>query len=60
VRGFGEGVLLLTKPYRKADLARMVRLGLDRPIDHVGDPIPMPYSVLPDVEGFLKENPPKG
>ncbi|MEP6838793.1 MAG: PAS domain S-box protein [Bradyrhizobium sp.] len=55
-----EGVLLLTKPYRKADLARMVRLGLDRPIDHVGDPIPTPYSVLPDVERFLRENPPKG
>jgi PAS domain S-box-containing protein len=54
------GVLLLTKPYRKADLARMVRLGLDRPIDHVGDPIPTPYSVLPDVERFLRENPPKG
>ncbi|SDK09933.1 MULTISPECIES: hybrid sensor histidine kinase/response regulator [Bradyrhizobium] len=58
--GVGEGVLLLAKPYRKADLARMVRLSLDRPIDHVGDPIPMPYSVLADVEGFLKENPPKG
>jgi PAS domain S-box-containing protein len=55
-----EGVLLLTKPYRKADLARMVRLGLDRAIDHVGDPIPTPYSVLPDVERFLRENPPKG
>ncbi|MBX9645506.1 MAG: PAS domain S-box protein [Xanthobacteraceae bacterium] len=55
-----EGGLLLTKPYRKADLARMVRLGLDRPIDHVGDPIPTPYSVLPDVERFLRENPPKG
>jgi PAS domain S-box-containing protein len=58
--GPGEGVLLLTKPYRKADLARMVRLSLDRPIDHVGDPIPMPYSVQPDVERFLKKDPPKG
>jgi hypothetical protein len=38
----------------------MVRLGLDRAIDHVGDPIPTPYSVLPDVERFLRENPPKG
>jgi PAS domain S-box-containing protein len=55
-----EGVLLLTKPYRKAELARMVRLSLDRAIDHVGDPIPTPYSVLPDVERFLRENPPKG
>jgi PAS domain S-box-containing protein len=55
--GLGVGVLLLTKPYRKADLARMVRLSLDRPIDHVGDPIPTPYSVREDVERFLKENP---
>ena len=56
----GEGVLLLTKPYRKAELARMVRLSLDRPIDHMGDPIPLPYSVQPELERFLKENPPKG
>ena len=55
----GEGVLLLTKPYRKAELARMVRLSLDRAIDHMGDPIPLPYSVQPDLERFLKENPPK-
>ena len=44
----GEGVLLLTKPYRKAELARMVRLCLDRAIDHMGDPIPLPYSVQED------------
>ncbi|MCA6114187.1 PAS domain S-box protein [Bradyrhizobium sp. WSM 1738] len=56
---FGEGVLLLPKPYRKAELARMVRLCLDRAIDHMGDPIPLPYSVQEDVERFLKENPPK-
>ena len=55
----GEGVLLLTKPYRKAELARMVRLALDRAIDHMGDPIPLPYSVQPDLERFLKENRPK-
>jgi PAS domain S-box-containing protein len=55
----GEGVLLLTKPYRKAELARLVRLALDRAIDHMGDPIPLPYSVQPDLERFLKENPPK-
>lgn len=60
--GLGENVLLLTKPYRRADLARMVRLSLDRPLDHVGDPIPTPYSVQEDVERFLRENPwpPKG
>jgi PAS domain S-box-containing protein len=54
----GEGVLLLTKPYRKAELARMVRLCLDRAIDHMGDPIPLPYSVQEDLERFLRENPP--
>jgi PAS domain S-box-containing protein len=53
-----EGVLLLAKPYRKAELARMVRLCLDRAIDHMGDPIPLPYSVQPDLERFLRENPP--
>jgi PAS domain S-box-containing protein len=56
--GPGEGVLL-TKPYRKAELARMVRLSLDRAIDHMGDPIPLPYSVQPDLERFLRENPPR-
>ena len=55
----GEGVLLLAKPYRKAELARMVRLCLDRAIDHMGDPIPLPYSVQPDLERFLRENPPE-
>jgi CheY-like chemotaxis protein len=55
----GEGVLLLTKPYRKAELARMVRLCLDRAIDHMGDPIPLPYSVQEDLDRFLKENPPE-
>jgi CheY-like chemotaxis protein len=55
----GENVLLLTKPYRKAELARIVRLCLDRAIDHMGDPIPLPYSVQPDLERFLKENAPK-
>ncbi|WP_213286558.1 PAS domain S-box protein [Bradyrhizobium sp. sGM-13] len=54
----GEGVLLLAKPYRKAELARMLRLCLDRAIDHMGDPIPLPYSVQEDVDRFLKENPP--
>jgi DNA-binding LytR/AlgR family response regulator len=54
-----EGVLLLKKPYRKAELARLVRLALDLAIDHMGDPIPLPYSVQEDLERFLKENPPE-
>jgi PAS domain S-box-containing protein len=56
---FQDSLLLLTKPYRKAELARMVRHCLDRAIDHMGDPIPLPYSVQPDLERFLGENPPK-
>lgn len=54
-----DDVLMLAKPYRKAELARMVRLALDRPVDHMGDPIPLPYSAQQDVERFLAENPPR-
>jgi CheY-like chemotaxis protein len=57
--GLAYGVLLLAKPYRTAELARMVRLCLDRALDHMGDPIPLPYSVQEDLARFLKENPPK-
>ena len=57
--GLAYGVLLLAKPYRKAELARLVRLCLDRAIDHMGDPIPLPYSVQEDLERFLRENPPE-
>jgi hypothetical protein len=52
----GQGIPMLSKPYRKAELARMLRRCLDPAIDHVGDPIPLPYSVLPDVERFLRKN----
>ncbi|MDA9510491.1 ATPase [Bradyrhizobium sp. CCBAU 11386] len=48
------GAPLLRKPYRKAELARMLRRSLDTAIDAVGDPIPTPYSVQADVEGFLR------
>jgi PAS domain S-box-containing protein len=50
---------LLSKPYRREELARMLRHCLDQALDHMGDPIPLPYSVLPDLERFLRENPPK-
>jgi CheY-like chemotaxis protein len=55
----GNSIPLLTKPYRKAELARMLRHCLDQALDPAGDPIPLPYSVLPDVERFLRENPPR-
>ncbi|MCP3410960.1 ATP-binding protein [Bradyrhizobium sp. CCGB01] len=48
------GAPLLTKPYRKAELARMLRRSLDTAVDDAGDPIPTPYSVQAEVEGFLR------
>ncbi|MBR0707336.1 ATP-binding protein [Bradyrhizobium liaoningense] len=48
------GAPLLTKPYRKAELARMLRRSLDTAVDSAGDAIPTPYSVQADVEGFLR------
>ena len=50
----GQGTPLLTKPYRKAELARMLRRCLDTAVDSVGDPIPLPYSVEPERDRFLR------
>jgi PAS domain S-box-containing protein len=50
------GAPLLTKPYRKAELARMLRRSLDTAVDAAGDPIPTPYSVQAEVESFLRKN----
>ena len=55
----GQGIPLLTKPYRRAELARMLRRCLDIAVDPAGDPIPTPYSVQPDLERFLRKFPPK-
>ena len=49
------GAPLLTKPYRKAELARMLRRSLDTAVDAAGDPIPTPYSVQAELEGFLRK-----
>jgi hypothetical protein len=46
----------LTKPYRRAELARMMRRCLDLAVDPAGDPIPLPYSVQSDVERFMRKN----
>ena len=54
----GHGPPLLTKPYRRSELARMLRRCLDLQVDFQGDPVPQPYSVQPDLERFLRENPP--
>lgn len=53
------GAPLLTKPYRKAELARMLRRSLDTAIDAAGDPIPTPYSVQAELEGFLRKHAPE-
>jgi CheY-like chemotaxis protein len=53
-----HGIPLLTKPYRRAELARMLRRCLDLAVDPAGDLVPLPYSVQPDLERFLRENPP--
>ncbi|MDA9479420.1 ATPase [Bradyrhizobium sp. CCBAU 65884] len=49
------GAPLLRKPYRKAELARMLRRCLDTAVDSAGDAIPTPYSVQADVEAFLRK-----
>ena len=54
----GYGIPLLIKPYRRTELARMLRRCLDLAVDRAGDPIPLPYSVQPDLERFLRQNPP--
>jgi hypothetical protein len=50
-----QGVPLLTKPYRKAELARMLRRCLNTAVDATGDPIPLPYSVQPEADRFLRK-----
>ncbi|MEH2570389.1 PAS domain S-box protein [Bradyrhizobium sp. AZCC 2289] len=55
----GHGIPLLTKPYRRAELARMLRRCLDPAVDPAGDPIPLPYSVQPDLNRFLRQNLPE-
>jgi len=53
----GHGIPLLTKPYRRTELARMLRRCLDLQVDFQGDPVPQPYSVQPDLQRFLRDNP---
>ena len=55
----GHGIPLLTKPYRRSELARMLRRCLDIAVDPAGDPVSMPYSVQADLARFLRENPPE-
>ncbi|HEY0848765.1 MAG TPA: ATP-binding protein [Bradyrhizobium sp.] len=52
----GQGIPMLTKPYRRSELARMLRRCLDPAVDPAGDPIPLPYSVQPELDRFLRRN----
>jgi PAS domain S-box-containing protein len=52
----GQGIPILSKPYRRAELARMLRRCLDPAVDPAGDPIPLPYSVQPELNRFLRKN----
>ena len=52
----GQGIPLLTKPYRKEELARMLRRCLEPAVDSAGDPIPEPYSVQPELSRFLRKS----
>ena len=46
----------MTDNDRREELARMLRRCLDPALDHEGDPIPLPYSVQPELERFLRKN----
>ena len=51
-----RSVQLLTKPYRRADLARMLRRCLDQPFDVGAD---LPHSMVQDLDRFMRSNPPE-
>ena len=53
----GLNVQLLSKPYRRAELARMLRRCLDQPSDAAGDPVSLPYSVVQDLNRLMRHNP---
>ena len=55
--GVAPDIRLLVKPYRRAELARMLRLCLDPSVDAASDPIPLPYSVQEDLDRFLRPAP---
>jgi PAS domain S-box-containing protein len=55
----GLNVQLLSKPYRRAELARMLRRCLDQPSDAAGDAVSLPYSVVQDLNRLMRDNPPE-
>jgi len=55
----GLNMQLLSKPYRRAELARMLRCCLDQASDAIGDPISLPYSVVQDLNRLMRSDPPE-
>jgi CheY-like chemotaxis protein len=53
----GLNVQLLSKPYRRAELARMLRRCIDQPSDATGDLVSLPYSVVQDLNRLMRHNP---
>ena len=51
-------IRLLVKPYRRSELARLLRLCLDGSVGAASDSIPTPHSGLEDRDRFLR-NPPE-
>jgi CheY-like chemotaxis protein len=54
-----SNVQLLSKPYRRAELARMLRRCLDPPSDATGDAVSLPYSLVQDLNRLMRDNPPE-
>jgi len=53
-----HGGQLLTKPYRRAELARMLRRCIDQSPDPAVDAVALSYSVLQELDRLLRDHPP--
>ena len=55
----GLKMQLLSKPYRRAELARMLRRCFDLPSGASGDPFSLPYSVVQELNRLMRDSPPE-
>jgi len=55
----GSNMQLLTKPYRRAELARMLRRCLDQPTGLADDLVSVSYSVVQEIDRFPRDNRPE-
>ena len=53
-----HGGQLLTKPYRRAELARMLRRCIDQSPDPAADAVALSHSVLQELDRLLRDHPP--